>query len=99
MDEERFVNAATHGLSCRARADAQAELRSHLHERTQQLMLGGQTELDARTQALQEIGPASTVAWKLLQTHPIHWTTALLVIGATVVLPGIFGELVSRVFP
>ena len=54
--EDRFVKAATRGLSRGKRAEAQAELRSHLHERTQQLILAGKPLPSAQAQAMQELG-------------------------------------------
>lgn len=57
--EERFVRTATRGLRGQARRDAQAELRSHIHERATQLqlILGATAEADARAQAMRELGP------------------------------------------
>ncbi|PNY81846.1 permease prefix domain 1-containing protein [Deinococcus koreensis] len=81
--EERFVRAATRGLARRARLDAQAELRSHLHERVQQLRLEGVPGAQASAQAMQELGHSATIRRSLWGAHPpLHllWWTGLVIL-------------------
>lgn len=63
--EEQYVRKATRGLNGQARKDTQAELLDHLTERTRQLTLTGLSPEQARVQAMQELGPAPTVARSL----------------------------------
>lgn len=70
--EERFLQAATRGLSCRKRAEAQAELRSHLHERTQQLILEGKPLPSAQARAMEELGAPGEIARGLRRNEHVH---------------------------
>ena len=85
--EDRFVKAATRGLSRGKRAEAQAELRSHLHERTQQLILAGKPLPSAQAQAMQELGAPAQIARGLRRTHhlpDVVGTLALMTMAGTV---------------
>lgn len=72
MNVETFIRNATRGLSRRKRAEAQAELRSHLHERTNQLILLGKPLPSAQAQAMQELGAPSEIARGLRRTENVH---------------------------
>lgn len=72
MNTEQFIRNATRGLSRRKRAEAQAELRSHLHERTNQLILLGQPLPSAQAQAMQELGAPAQIARGLRRTEQVH---------------------------
>ncbi|MDV6373425.1 permease prefix domain 1-containing protein [Deinococcus arenicola] len=88
--EERFLNSATRGLIKNARLAAQAELRSHLHERVQQLVLAGEPEEGARVQAIRELGPAPIIARSLRRgehVHPALSALALTGLAALLLLP------------
>ncbi|WP_295818786.1 permease prefix domain 1-containing protein [uncultured Deinococcus sp.] len=67
---DRFLRDATRGLGRRARLAAQAELRSHLHERVQALRLEGMTEATASAQAMRELGEAGAIRRSLWGAHP-----------------------------
>ncbi|MFN4251330.1 hypothetical protein [Deinococcus sp.] len=83
--EQQYVRRATRGLSGKARQETQTELLSHLHERTQQLILGGLDASQAQQRALQEIGPAPTVARTLRQEQGFT-TASQLALGTLAVL-------------
>lgn len=70
--EDRFLRQATRGLSRRKRAEAQAELRSHLHERTNQLILAGKPLPSAQAQAMEELGAPAAIARGLQRTEQVH---------------------------
>lgn len=69
-DVERYLKAATRGLTGQTLRNARAELESHIFERTRQLVASGLSEHEARTRTLQEMGSASTVRRSLLRIHP-----------------------------
>ncbi|ANC70851.1 MULTISPECIES: permease prefix domain 1-containing protein [Deinococcus] len=88
--EDRFVKAATRGLSRGKRAEAQAELRSHLHERTQQLILAGKPLPSAQAQAMQELGAPAQIARGLRRTehvHPLLSAAVLLALAGVLLWP------------
>ncbi|QFP77483.1 permease prefix domain 1-containing protein [Deinococcus sp. AJ005] len=85
-DEERFLNAATRGLSRKLCLAAQAELRSHLHERVQQLVMAGESEEGARVQAMRELGPAPAIARSLRRGEQVHPALSFLALGALAAL-------------
>lgn len=88
MNVETFIRSATRGLSRRKRAEAQAELRSHLHERTNQLILLGKPLPSAQAQAMQELGAPSEIARGLRRTehvHPLLSATALTALAGVLV--------------
>ncbi|MFC3831497.1 MULTISPECIES: permease prefix domain 1-containing protein [Deinococcus] len=88
--EEQFLRGATRGLGRRARLAAQAELRSHLHERVQALRLEGMTEATASAQAMRELGHAGAIRRSLWGAHPpLHllWWGSL---GVGVVLTALY---------
>ncbi|WP_295818787.1 permease prefix domain 1-containing protein [uncultured Deinococcus sp.] len=70
--EEHFLQDATHGLRGNVRREAQAELRSHLHERVHQLIEQGTPEAAARAQALGELGSPRRIAHGLVRQHGVH---------------------------
>lgn len=72
MNTEQFIRDATRGLSRRKRVEAQAELRSHLHERTNQLILLGKPLPSAQAQAMQELGAPAQIARGLRRTEQVH---------------------------
>lgn len=72
MNAEKFIRDATRGLSRRKRAAAQTELRSHLHERTNQLILLGKPLPSAQAQAMQELGAPGEIARGLRRTEQVH---------------------------
>ena len=78
---DTFVRQATRGLRGQARRDAQAELRSHLHERTGQLMGGGLSLEAAQMRAQAELGPTKAMSQGFQQSHslsaPGRWLTLL----------------------
>ncbi|MFB9995128.1 permease prefix domain 1-containing protein [Deinococcus oregonensis] len=78
--QEQFLRAATRGLPKQAKAAVQSELRSHLYERTHQLRLTGMNEADALIQAIQELGPAPTIARGLNHDHGFSLLKTLVVI-------------------
>ncbi|GGM46164.1 hypothetical protein GCM10008956_22920 [Deinococcus arenae] len=86
--EEQYVRKATRGLNGQARKDTQAELLDHLTERTRQLTLTGLSPEQARAQAMQELGPAPTVARSLRRTQHVHpaLSAAALIALATLLL-------------
>ncbi|WP_339095338.1 permease prefix domain 1-containing protein [Deinococcus sp. VB142] len=86
MNVETFIRNATRGLSRRKRAEAQAELRSHLHERTNQLILLGKPLPSAQAQAMQELGAPGEIARGLRRTEHVH---PLLSAGALTALAGV----------
>ncbi|WP_350245018.1 permease prefix domain 1-containing protein [Deinococcus sonorensis] len=69
--------------ACRAvvRQDARAELESHLYERVQTLRLSGMDPETAARQAMQELGPAATVARSLNRSHHVHPLLSAAVLG------------------
>ncbi|MBZ9713219.1 permease prefix domain 1-containing protein [Deinococcus multiflagellatus] len=95
--EERFVRAATRGLRGQARRDAQAELRSHIHERAAQLqlILGATAEADARAQAMRELGAPAHIARGLRRTH-WRWSAGMGVLAASVLLTSWVANAYSR---
>ncbi|PTA67881.1 permease prefix domain 1-containing protein [Deinococcus arcticus] len=95
--EERFVRAATRGLRGQARRDAQAELRSHIHERAAQLqlILGATAEADARAQAMRELGAPAHIARGLRRTH-WRWSAGMGVLVASVLLTSWVANAYSR---
>ncbi len=72
MNTEQFIRDATRGLSRRKRAEAQTELRSHLHERTNQLILLGKSLPSAQAQAIQELGAPGEIARGLRRVEHVH---------------------------
>ncbi|MFT2719844.1 permease prefix domain 1-containing protein [Deinococcus sp. A31D244] len=86
--EEHYVRNATRGLRGKERQDTQTELLDHLTERTRQLTLTGLNPEQARTQAMQELGPAPTVARSLRRTQHVHpaLSAAALLAFATLLL-------------
>ncbi|GAA5436582.1 permease prefix domain 1-containing protein [Deinococcus aquaticus] len=86
--EEHYVRNATRGLRGKERQETQTELLSHLTERTRQLTLTGLTPEQASTQAMQELGPAPTVARSLRRTQHVHpaLSAAALLAFATLLL-------------
>jgi hypothetical protein len=85
---DTYLKRATGGLPRRARAEAQAELRSHVHERAQELQQAGSSPEAALGQAMTELGPPQTVARSLNRAHHVH--PALSAIAMTA-LVGFFG--------
>lgn len=81
---ETYLKGATRGLPRRARAEAQAELRSHVYERAQDLQLAGTPPDDAVQQAVQELGDARTVARSLQRAHHVHPALSALVLAVLV---------------
>ena len=96
--EERFIRSATRGLRGTVRAEVQSELRSHLHERLQDLRLSGCTEQEARQQALRELGSPLTVRRSLWVTHPPLYLLGWAALTLTVVMTGLYFRDV-QVFP
>lgn len=80
MNTEKFIRNATRGVSRRKREEAQAELRSHLHERTNQLILAGKPLPSAQAQAMQELGPPTQIARGLRRTEHVHPLLSALVL-------------------
>ncbi|NTY01689.1 permease prefix domain 1-containing protein [Deinococcus sp. JMULE3] len=88
--EEHYVRNATRGLRGQTRKATQAELLDHLTERTRQLTLTGLSPEQAREQALQELGPAPTVARSLRSgqhVHPALSAAALLALATMLLWP------------
>ncbi|MGM9321520.1 permease prefix domain 1-containing protein [Deinococcus aquaticus] len=94
--EEHYVRNATRGLRGKERQETQTELLSHLHERTQQLILGGLDASQAQQRALQEIGPAPTVARTLRQEQ--GFTTASQLALGTLVSLTLLASLTARLY-
>lgn len=86
--EQDYVRRATRGLRGQARQATQAELLDHLTARACQLVLGGLSHEQARAQAMQELGPAPTVARSLRRTQHVHpaLSAAALIALATLLL-------------
>ncbi|GGR90013.1 permease prefix domain 1-containing protein [Deinococcus sedimenti] len=88
--EEHYVHNATRGLNGQTRKDTQAELLDHITERTRQLTLTGLSPEQARAQAMQELGPAPTVARSLRanqHVHPALSAAALLALATMLLWP------------
>ncbi|MCD0175242.1 hypothetical protein IHN32_04685 [Deinococcus sp. 14RED07] len=88
--EQQYVRRATRGLSGKARQETQTELLDHITERTRQLTLTGLNPEQARTQAMQELGPAPTVARSLRagkHVHPALSAAALLALATLLLWP------------
>lgn len=86
-NHENYVREATKGLRGAVRRNTQAELRSHLHERTWQYLLLGYTQAEAERKALIDIGDVRSIRRSLNQVHtPLPSTflfaIATLIIGA-----------------
>ena len=82
---ETYLKRATHGLPRRSRAEAQAELRSHVHERAHELRQSGSSPEAAELRAVQELGEARTVARSLQRSHHVHPLLSTLVLSILVV--------------
>lgn len=81
--EQQYVRNATRGLRGKVRRDTQAELLDHITERTRQLTLTGLPPEQARTQAMQELGPPPTVA-RSLRREQGFTTAAQLALGTLI---------------
>ncbi len=81
---ESYLKRATGGLPRRARAEAQAELRSHVHERAHELQQSGSSPEAAELRAVQELGEARTVARSLQRSHHVHPVLSALALGILV---------------
>ncbi|WP_144011947.1 permease prefix domain 1-containing protein [Deinococcus sp. LM3] len=88
--EQQYVRNATRGLRGKERQETQTELLDHITERSRQLTLTGLSPEQARTQAMQELGPAPTVARSLRagkHVHPALSAAALLALATLLLWP------------
>lgn len=82
---ESYLKRATGGLPRRARAEAQAELCSHVHERAQELQQSGSSPEAALVQAMAELGPPQTVSRSLQRAHHVHPALSAAVLSVLVI--------------